>query len=94
LVPDDVLNQCFKAEAVRELGENSRANGSIVGADADNGKCQPAEAAMYIGSAGTTRTCQWSRRRQPIPEDKKRSFTQPREPVGASLLAMDSNAPR
>ncbi|WP_223533273.1 ArnT family glycosyltransferase [Pseudomonas sp. GL-RE-20] len=44
LVPDDVLNQCFKPEAARELGENSRANWSIVGADADNGKCLPQEA--------------------------------------------------
>ncbi|MCY1423759.1 hypothetical protein D9M71_394820 [compost metagenome] len=44
LVPDDVLNQCFKPEAARELGENARANWSIVGADADNGKCLPQEA--------------------------------------------------
>ncbi|MNY75043.1 hypothetical protein D3C86_2142190 [compost metagenome] len=39
LVPDEVMNQCFKPEAARELGANARANWSIVGADADNGKC-------------------------------------------------------
>jgi hypothetical protein len=39
LVPDDVLDRCFKPEAARELGENSRAQWSIVGADADNGLC-------------------------------------------------------
>lgn len=43
LVPTEVLDQCFKPEAAHELGENSRAHWSIVGADADNGKCQPGE---------------------------------------------------
>ncbi|MNP61907.1 hypothetical protein D3C76_1571380 [compost metagenome] len=37
------MNQCFKPEAARELGANARANWSIVGADADNGKCLPQE---------------------------------------------------
>jgi 4-amino-4-deoxy-L-arabinose transferase-like glycosyltransferase len=41
LVPDEVLTRCFKPEAAHELGENSRAQWSIVGADADNGQCQP-----------------------------------------------------
>jgi hypothetical protein len=43
LVPDEVLNQCFKPEAARELGENARAKWSIVGLEADNGKCLPQE---------------------------------------------------
>ncbi|BFT63987.1 glycosyltransferase family 39 protein [Pseudomonas moorei] len=41
LVPADVLTRCFKPEAAHELGENSRAHWSLVGADADNGQCQP-----------------------------------------------------
>ncbi|MHA6139045.1 ArnT family glycosyltransferase [Pseudomonas mohnii] len=41
LVPDEVLTRCFKPEAAHELGENSRAQWSLVGADADNGQCQP-----------------------------------------------------
>jgi 4-amino-4-deoxy-L-arabinose transferase-like glycosyltransferase len=41
LVPDDVLVRCFKPEASHELGETSRAEWSIVGADADNGQCRP-----------------------------------------------------
>ncbi|KAB0506935.1 ArnT family glycosyltransferase [Pseudomonas moorei] len=43
LVPDDVLARCFKPEATHELGETSRAEWSIVGADADNGKCHPGQ---------------------------------------------------
>jgi hypothetical protein len=43
LVPDEVLSQCFNPEAAHELGETSRAQWSIVGADADNGKCQPGQ---------------------------------------------------
>jgi 4-amino-4-deoxy-L-arabinose transferase-like glycosyltransferase len=42
LVPDELLNQCFNPQAARELGETSRAQWSIVGADADNGQCHPA----------------------------------------------------
>ncbi|KQN49588.1 dolichyl-phosphate-mannose-protein mannosyltransferase [Pseudomonas sp. Leaf48] len=45
LVPDDVLGQCFNAEAVHALGEDSRAHWSIVSAAADNGKCLPEMAA-------------------------------------------------
>ncbi|MBM6446337.1 glycosyltransferase family 39 protein [Pseudomonas sp. MIL9] len=41
LVPGEVLTRCFKPEAAHELGENSRAQWSLVGADADNGQCQP-----------------------------------------------------
>ncbi|MHA6235927.1 ArnT family glycosyltransferase [Pseudomonas fluorescens group sp. PF-69] len=41
LVPDEVLTRCFKPKAAHELGENSRAQWSLVGADADNGQCQP-----------------------------------------------------
>jgi hypothetical protein len=41
LVPDELLGQCFAPEAAHELGETSRAEWSIVGADADNGKCHP-----------------------------------------------------
>ncbi|WP_223452703.1 MULTISPECIES: ArnT family glycosyltransferase [unclassified Pseudomonas] len=41
LVPDDQLGQCFNPQAARELGETSRAQWSIVGADADNGNCHP-----------------------------------------------------
>jgi 4-amino-4-deoxy-L-arabinose transferase-like glycosyltransferase len=41
LVPDEVLKQCFNAEAVRALGENNRAHWSIVGVAADNGQCHP-----------------------------------------------------
>lgn len=41
LVPDDQLAQCFNSQAARELGETSRAQWSIVGADADNGNCHP-----------------------------------------------------
>ncbi len=41
LVPDGVLSQCFNPEAAHELGETSRAQWSIVGADADNGRCHP-----------------------------------------------------
>lgn len=39
LVPDELLGQCFNPQGARELGETSRAEWSIVGADADNGKC-------------------------------------------------------
>jgi 4-amino-4-deoxy-L-arabinose transferase-like glycosyltransferase len=39
LVPDELLSQCFNPQTARELGETSRAQWSIVGADADNGKC-------------------------------------------------------
>ena len=41
LVPDEQLGQCFNPQAARELGETSRAQWSIVGADADNGNCHP-----------------------------------------------------
>jgi 4-amino-4-deoxy-L-arabinose transferase-like glycosyltransferase len=41
LVPDEELGKCFNAQTARELGETSRAQWSIVGADADNGKCHP-----------------------------------------------------
>jgi hypothetical protein len=41
LLPDELLSRCFKPEAARELGENRRAEWSIVGADADNGQCHP-----------------------------------------------------
>ncbi|MHC8313781.1 ArnT family glycosyltransferase [Pseudomonas sp. GT1P32] len=41
LVPDEQLGQCFNPQATRELGETSRAQWSIVGADADNGNCHP-----------------------------------------------------
>jgi 4-amino-4-deoxy-L-arabinose transferase-like glycosyltransferase len=41
LVPDELLSRCFKPEAAHELGETSRAEWSIVGADADNGQCHP-----------------------------------------------------
>ncbi|HCS45412.1 MAG TPA: dolichyl-phosphate-mannose--protein mannosyltransferase [Pseudomonas sp.] len=41
LVPDELLSQCFNPQAARELGETSRAQWSIVGADADNGHCRP-----------------------------------------------------
>jgi len=44
LVPDDVLSRCFNPQAARELGETSRAQWSIVGADADNGQCHPGTA--------------------------------------------------
>lgn len=44
LVPDDLLNRCFNVETAQALGENARAHWSIVGADADNGKCLPQEA--------------------------------------------------
>jgi 4-amino-4-deoxy-L-arabinose transferase-like glycosyltransferase len=39
LVPDELLGRCFKPEAARELGEAEGAKWSIVGAEADNGKC-------------------------------------------------------
>jgi 4-amino-4-deoxy-L-arabinose transferase-like glycosyltransferase len=39
LVPDEQLSQCFNPQAAHELGETSRAEWSIVGADADNGQC-------------------------------------------------------
>jgi len=39
LVPDELLEQCFNPQGARELGETSRAEWSIIGADADNGKC-------------------------------------------------------
>ncbi|MFJ7284971.1 ArnT family glycosyltransferase [Pseudomonas sp. NPDC099000] len=41
LVPDELLSQCFNPQAAHELGETSRAQWSIVGADADNGRCHP-----------------------------------------------------
>jgi hypothetical protein len=41
LVPDAVLSKCFYPEAAHELGENNRAEWSIVGAEADNGTCHP-----------------------------------------------------
>jgi hypothetical protein len=41
LVPDEELEKCFNAQTARELGETSRAQWSIVRADADNGKCHP-----------------------------------------------------
>ncbi|WP_433769863.1 ArnT family glycosyltransferase [Pseudomonas putida] len=41
LVPDELLGQCFNPQAAHELGETSRAEWSIVGADADNGQCHP-----------------------------------------------------
>ncbi|MCU1758597.1 glycosyltransferase family 39 protein [Pseudomonas sp. 14P_8.1_Bac3] len=41
LVPDDRLGQCFNPQLARELGDTSRAQWSIVGADADNGNCHP-----------------------------------------------------
>ncbi|RKS24393.1 dolichyl-phosphate-mannose-protein mannosyltransferase [Pseudomonas sp. WPR_5_2] len=43
LVPDELLGKCFKPEAAHELGETSRAEWSIVGADADNGQCHPGQ---------------------------------------------------
>jgi hypothetical protein len=43
LVPDELLSQCFNPQTARELGETSRAQWSIVGADADNGKCHPGQ---------------------------------------------------
>ncbi|MHC8366151.1 ArnT family glycosyltransferase [Pseudomonas sp. ZT5P21] len=39
LVPDEQLGQCFNPHVARELGDTSRAQWSIVAADADNGKC-------------------------------------------------------
>jgi 4-amino-4-deoxy-L-arabinose transferase-like glycosyltransferase len=45
LVPDELLSQCFNPQAAHELGETSRAQWSIVGADADNGKCHPGQPA-------------------------------------------------
>lgn len=41
LVPDEQLGRCFNPQAARELGDTSRAQWSIVGADADNGQCHP-----------------------------------------------------
>ncbi|WP_415768111.1 ArnT family glycosyltransferase [Pseudomonas sp. LB3P38] len=45
LVPDELLSRCFNPQAARELGETSRAQWSIVGADADNGRCHPGQPA-------------------------------------------------
>jgi 4-amino-4-deoxy-L-arabinose transferase-like glycosyltransferase len=50
LVPDELLSQCFNPQAAHELGETSRAQWSIVGADADNGQChsgQPVHAYRF-----------------------------------------------
>ncbi|MNP72996.1 hypothetical protein D3C76_1696460 [compost metagenome] len=40
LVPANQLGQCFSADKARKLGETSRAEWYVVGADADNGQCQ------------------------------------------------------
>ena len=45
LVPDELLSRCFNPQAAYELGETSRAQWSIVGADADNGRCHPGQPA-------------------------------------------------
>ena len=42
LVPQSGLEQCFRADKARRLGETSRAEFFLVGADADNGQCQAA----------------------------------------------------
>ena len=41
LVPAAQLERCFMADKARRLGSTSRAEWLIVGADADNGRCQP-----------------------------------------------------
>ncbi len=42
LVPASELERCFLADKARKLGETSRAQWFLVGADADNGSCRPA----------------------------------------------------
>lgn len=42
LVPASELERCFQADKARKLGETSRAQWFLVGADADNGSCRPA----------------------------------------------------
>ncbi len=42
LVPASELGRCFSADKARKLGETSRAEWYVVGADADNGHCQTA----------------------------------------------------
>jgi len=54
LVPDEVLSRCFKPEAARELGENSRALWSIVGVEADNGQCHPGPASTVYRFNGAS----------------------------------------
>jgi len=40
LVPATELGGCFNADKARKLGETSRAEWYVVGADADNGQCR------------------------------------------------------
>ena len=42
LVPETGLGRCFNADKAHRLGDTSRAEWYVVGADADNGQCQPA----------------------------------------------------
>ena len=42
LIPASELGRCFSADKARKLGETSRAEWYVVGADADNGHCQTA----------------------------------------------------
>ena len=41
LVPQTELGRCFNADKAQRLGDTSRAEWYVVGADADNGQCQP-----------------------------------------------------
>ncbi|MDB6142664.1 MAG: hypothetical protein JWP80_1708 [Pseudomonas sp.] len=45
LVPSEDLARCFLPDKARQLGETSRAEWMLVGADADNGQCTPEPAA-------------------------------------------------
>ena len=54
LVPAAELERCFVAGKARQLGSTSRAEWLIVGADADNGRCEPtAPARAYRFSWGS-----------------------------------------
>lgn len=46
LIPAAELGRCFSADKARKLGDTSRHEWYVVGADADNGQCQAAPPAQ------------------------------------------------
>ncbi|UVK80927.1 glycosyltransferase family 39 protein [Pseudomonas sichuanensis] len=68
LLPATELGRCFSADKARKLGDTSRAEWYVVGADADTGQCQPATPKQVYqfawgGMPGNLQTAQESPRK-------------------------------